>query len=106
MSQYSSNHSAFLADWCSQYQEMSLLGVDPAPYALTDGWFAAPHPPSPSKPHGGGAGGGGGGGGGKPARVLAQKQAAGPLGPKPVGKPPMHSGAKPPCHNKPPPSSS
>ena len=54
MSQYSSTPATFLADWCTQYQEMSLLGVNPAPFALTDGWTASslppPSPPPPPPP--------------------------------------------------------
>ena len=65
---YSSNHAAFLSDWCPQYQEMSLLGVDPVPagFSVTDGWTASvtptpapgPNPgPNPNpNPNGGGGG--------------------------------------------------
>ena len=28
---FSSNHSAWTASWCPSFQELSLLGVDPAP---------------------------------------------------------------------------
>ena len=51
MQTYSANHGAFLADWCASYQEMSLLGVDPAPAGKTflDGWAANVVPlPSPA----------------------------------------------------------
>ena len=90
MATYSSNHAAFIADWCAQYQEMSLLGVNPAPFALTDGWTPPSPAPSPTPkptPGGGGGGGGGGkpsggGGGGKQggvARVVAAPVVAAPV---------------------------
>ncbi|GAX81810.1 hypothetical protein CEUSTIGMA_g9238.t1 [Chlamydomonas eustigma] len=42
MQNYSASHSSFLSSWCAQYQEMSLLGVDPttvAGYSINDGWL-------------------------------------------------------------------
>lgn len=38
--EYANNHSDWLHDWCGKAQELSLLGVDPAPAGFTvqDGW--------------------------------------------------------------------
>ncbi|KAG1674464.1 hypothetical protein FOA52_003069 [Chlamydomonas sp. UWO 241] len=68
MRAFSANHQAFLNAWCAQYAEMSLLGVDPAPFSALDGWLAtvdpAVNPPNNNNPGNGGGGRGNGGGGG------------------------------------------
>ncbi len=45
VTRYAGNHGAFLSDWCAHYQEMSLLGVNPSPYAVSSGWLPANLPP-------------------------------------------------------------